>query len=173
MRLPLRVEARGEVSRPMLVIAPFAAVAFTLVVASLFVAWAGAPLLRTYALIFDGGFGSSTRTVQPASSSASTTCVPMNPDPPVTATILSNDRSFAQCDWRSRADRNETMTCSACSSVRRAEMGKQMCDAQMRSAPGNEPFAQGSKTGCRCSGSSYTSPDRATPNLRKAPDFSR
>ena len=42
----------------MLVIAPFAAVAFTLVVASLFVAWAGAPLGRTYALIFDGGFGS-------------------------------------------------------------------------------------------------------------------
>ena len=38
-----------------------------------------------------GGFGSSTRTVRPASSSASTTCVPMNPDPPVTATVLFND----------------------------------------------------------------------------------
>ena len=56
--LPMRVEARGEVSRLMLVAAPFAAIAFTLVVASLFVAWAGAPLGRTYALIFAGGFGS-------------------------------------------------------------------------------------------------------------------
>ncbi len=37
---------------------PFAAVAFTLVVSGLFVAWAGAPLGRTYALIFEGGFGS-------------------------------------------------------------------------------------------------------------------
>ncbi len=54
----MRLEARGEVSRVMLVVAPFAAVAFTLVVSSLFVAWAGAPLGRTYALIFDGGFGS-------------------------------------------------------------------------------------------------------------------
>src|SRR4051812_9907561 len=35
-----------------------------------------------------GGFGSSTRTTQSASSRASTTCVPMNPDPPVTATVL-------------------------------------------------------------------------------------
>src|SRR4051812_32277344 len=35
-----------------------------------------------------GGFGSSTRTTHPASRRASTTCVPMNPDPPVTATVL-------------------------------------------------------------------------------------
>ena len=42
----------------MAVAAPFAAVAFTLVVAALFVAWAGAPVGRTYALIFEGGFGS-------------------------------------------------------------------------------------------------------------------
>ena len=54
----MRLEARGEVSRLWLVAAPFAAIAFTLVVASLFVAWAGAPLGRTYALIFEGGFGS-------------------------------------------------------------------------------------------------------------------
>ena len=54
----MRLEARGEVSRVMLVGAPFAAVAFTLLASSLFVAWAGAPLARTYALIFEGGFGS-------------------------------------------------------------------------------------------------------------------
>jgi len=54
----VRLEARGELSRTMLVVAPFLAVAFTLAVAALFVAWAGAPLGRTYALIFEGGFGS-------------------------------------------------------------------------------------------------------------------
>lgn len=54
----MRLEARGQVSRAMLVGAPFLAVAFTLVVSSLFVAWAGAPLGRTYGLIFAGGFGS-------------------------------------------------------------------------------------------------------------------
>jgi simple sugar transport system permease protein len=54
----MRLEARGHVARGMLVGAPFLAVAFTLVVSSLFVAWAGAPLGRTYALIFEGGFGS-------------------------------------------------------------------------------------------------------------------
>jgi ABC-type uncharacterized transport system permease subunit len=54
----MRLEARGDVSRVMLLGAPFAAVAFTLVLSSLFVAWAGAPLGRTYGLIFEGGFGS-------------------------------------------------------------------------------------------------------------------
>ncbi len=54
----MRLEARGQVSRAMLLGAPFLAVAFTLVVSSLFVAWAGAPLARTYGLIFEGGFGS-------------------------------------------------------------------------------------------------------------------
>ena len=54
----MRLEARADVSRVMLVAAPFAAVAFTLLLSSLFVAWAGAPLSRTYALIFEGGFGS-------------------------------------------------------------------------------------------------------------------
>ena len=54
----MRLEARGAVSPAMAVVAPLAAVAFTLVVAALFVAWAGAPVGRTYALIFEGGFGS-------------------------------------------------------------------------------------------------------------------
>ena len=54
----MRLEARGDVSRVWLVAAPFAAVAFTLVAAALFVAWAGAPVGRTYSLIFEGGFGS-------------------------------------------------------------------------------------------------------------------
>jgi ABC-type uncharacterized transport system permease subunit len=54
----MRLEARGAISRARLVAAPFIAVAFTLVVASLFVAWAGAPLAATYAAIFEGGFGS-------------------------------------------------------------------------------------------------------------------
>ena len=48
----------ASVSRVWLVAAPFAAVAFTLVAAALFVAWAGAPVGRTYSLIFEGGFGS-------------------------------------------------------------------------------------------------------------------
>ena len=38
--------------------APFVAVAFTLLVTSLLVAWAGAPVGRAYALLIDGGFGS-------------------------------------------------------------------------------------------------------------------
>ena len=54
----MRLEARGAVSRVALVAAPFAAIAFTLLASGLFVAWAGAPLGRTYALIFEGGFGS-------------------------------------------------------------------------------------------------------------------
>ncbi|MCC6194562.1 MAG: ABC transporter permease [Burkholderiales bacterium] len=54
----MRLEARGEISRVWLIGAPFAAVAFTLAVAALFVAWAGAPIGRTYTLIFEGGFGS-------------------------------------------------------------------------------------------------------------------
>ncbi len=54
----MRLEARREMSRTMAIGAPFAAIAFTLLVSSLFVAWAGAPLGRTYGLIFEGGFGS-------------------------------------------------------------------------------------------------------------------
>ena len=54
----MRIEARAELSHAWLVAAPFAAIAATLVVASLFVVWAGAPLARTYGAIFEGGFGS-------------------------------------------------------------------------------------------------------------------
>jgi simple sugar transport system permease protein len=54
----MRLEARGAVSPAMALAAPVVAVAFTLAVAALFVAWAGAPVGRTYALIFEGGFGS-------------------------------------------------------------------------------------------------------------------
>jgi general nucleoside transport system permease protein len=57
-RSAMRLEARNSVSRVWLVAAPFAAVAFTLIAAALFVAWAGAPVGRTYSLIFEGGFGS-------------------------------------------------------------------------------------------------------------------
>jgi len=54
----MRLEARAEYSRTLLVASPFVAIVFTLVVAAAFVAWAGAPVGRTYALIFEGGFGS-------------------------------------------------------------------------------------------------------------------
>ena len=54
----MRLEARARYSRTALVVAPFAAIAFTLGVALLLVAWAGAPIGETYALIFDGAFGS-------------------------------------------------------------------------------------------------------------------
>lgn len=54
----MRLEARGALSPAMAIVAPFAAVVVTLAVAALFVAWAGAPVGRTYALIFEGGFGS-------------------------------------------------------------------------------------------------------------------
>ncbi len=53
-----RLELRAEVSRPMQVAAPLIAIAFTLFVTSLLVAWAGAPVGRAYALLLDGGFGS-------------------------------------------------------------------------------------------------------------------
>jgi ABC-type uncharacterized transport system permease subunit len=54
----MRIEARAELSRAWLVAAPFAAIAATLVVTSLFVVWAGAPLGLTYRALFEGGFGS-------------------------------------------------------------------------------------------------------------------
>ena len=38
--------------------APFVAVAFTLLISSVLVAWAGAPVGRAYALLLEGGFGS-------------------------------------------------------------------------------------------------------------------
>lgn len=54
----LRFEPRHETSGAALLLAPFAAIAFTLLVSTLLVAWAGAPVGRTYALMLQGGFGS-------------------------------------------------------------------------------------------------------------------
>jgi general nucleoside transport system permease protein len=54
----MRLEPRASRSRVALVAAPFGAVAFTLVATMLLVAWAGAPIRETYALLFAGGFGS-------------------------------------------------------------------------------------------------------------------
>jgi simple sugar transport system permease protein len=54
----MRLEKRDKASAAALVLAPLAAVAATLVVCALLVAWAGAPIGRTYAAIAVGGFGS-------------------------------------------------------------------------------------------------------------------
>ena len=54
----MRLEKRTEVSPAALVIAPIGAVAFTLVVSSLLVLWAGAPVGPTWAALLRGGFGS-------------------------------------------------------------------------------------------------------------------
>ena len=54
----MRLEKRGKTSAIALVIAPVAAVAMTLLVAALLVLWAGAPVGKTYGLLFQGGFGS-------------------------------------------------------------------------------------------------------------------
>jgi len=54
----MQLERRAEASRALLVAAPFVAVVFTLLVSSLLVAWAGAPVGRAYALLLEGGFGS-------------------------------------------------------------------------------------------------------------------
>jgi len=54
----MRLEARAAPSRAAVILAPFVAVLFTLAVAMLLVAWAGAPIGETYALLFDGAFGS-------------------------------------------------------------------------------------------------------------------
>lgn len=54
----MRLERRTEVSRRALFLAPLGALAFTLLVTSLLVAAAGAPVARAYALLLEGGFGS-------------------------------------------------------------------------------------------------------------------
>jgi simple sugar transport system permease protein len=54
----MRFEKRTAVSPAALVIAPVAAVAFTLLVSSLLVLWAGAPVGPTFAALVKGGFGS-------------------------------------------------------------------------------------------------------------------
>ncbi|MDA7417995.1 ABC transporter permease [Xenophilus arseniciresistens] len=54
----MRLERRHQTSRLALLLAPLGAVAFTLLISSLLVMWAGAPVGRTYALLLAGGFGS-------------------------------------------------------------------------------------------------------------------
>lgn len=52
------LERRPEPSRVAMAVAPVAAVACTLIICALLVAWAGAPVGRTYVLLFEGAFGS-------------------------------------------------------------------------------------------------------------------
>ena len=54
----MRLEPRHQPSGAALLLAPLAAIGFTLLVSALLVAWAGAPVGRTYALMLPGGFGS-------------------------------------------------------------------------------------------------------------------
>lgn len=54
----MRLEKRLHTSPTALVLAPVGAVLFTLLVSSLLVLWAGAPVGQTYALLLQGGFGS-------------------------------------------------------------------------------------------------------------------
>jgi simple sugar transport system permease protein len=54
----MRFERRHEPSAMAWLLAPLAAVAVTLLVSSLLVLWAGAPLAQTYGLLFKGAFGS-------------------------------------------------------------------------------------------------------------------
>ncbi len=54
----MRLEKRTEISPAALVLAPIAAVAFTMLVSSLLVLWAGAPVGPTWAALLKGGFGS-------------------------------------------------------------------------------------------------------------------
>ena len=54
----MQLERRPQTSRAVLLAAPIGAVLATLLVTSLLVAWAGAPVGRAYALLLEGGFGS-------------------------------------------------------------------------------------------------------------------
>jgi general nucleoside transport system permease protein len=54
----MRLERRAQLSTAWALGAPFAAIAFTLLLASLLVLWAGKPVLQTYGAIVEGGFGS-------------------------------------------------------------------------------------------------------------------
>jgi simple sugar transport system permease protein len=58
MRLEARPPGAGWRLHLPRVLAPLAAIAFTLIVTSLLVAWAGAPVGKAYALLLQGGFGS-------------------------------------------------------------------------------------------------------------------
>jgi simple sugar transport system permease protein len=54
----MRLEKRSQTSAVALVLAPIGAVLFTLLIGSLLVLWAGAPVAKTYGLLVQGGFGS-------------------------------------------------------------------------------------------------------------------
>jgi len=54
----VRLEKRNQSSALVLLMAPFGAAAFTLLVSGLLVLWTGAPVAQTYGLLFKGGFGS-------------------------------------------------------------------------------------------------------------------
>jgi len=56
--LNLRLEARPRVPLAMALASPFVAVAFTLLVCAGLILWAGAPVARAYALLFESAFGS-------------------------------------------------------------------------------------------------------------------
>lgn len=55
----MRLEKRGHSSPLALLLAPVGAVLFTLLISALLVRWAGAPVGQTYALLLQGGFGST------------------------------------------------------------------------------------------------------------------
>ena len=54
----MRLEKRANSSAVALLLAPVGAIVFTMLVSSLLVWWAGAPVSRTYGLLLQGGFGS-------------------------------------------------------------------------------------------------------------------
>ena len=54
----MRLEKRQQNSAVALALAPIGAIAFTLLVSTLLVLWAGAPVGQAYALLLKGGFGS-------------------------------------------------------------------------------------------------------------------
>jgi simple sugar transport system permease protein len=54
----MRLEARDRSSRAATLLAPLAAIAFTLAATGLLVLWAGAPVGRSFGALLEGGFGS-------------------------------------------------------------------------------------------------------------------
>ena len=54
----MRLEPRPAPSVAAWVLAPLAAIGFTLLISALLVLWAGAPVAQTYVLLLKGGFGS-------------------------------------------------------------------------------------------------------------------
>jgi len=55
----MRLEKRPTQSSVALLLAPLGAIAVTLVISSLLVSWAGAPIARTWGLLLEGAFGSA------------------------------------------------------------------------------------------------------------------